>query len=851
MVDLTLLTSVDTVATLVTTPVELIFDLTDAGPDHLERCLACWPQAHVYTVRSVEASSKVSCIAGPRFAATSDWGAAPLAEHGVLADIARRRAQAPATARTSTTTLDEYVLLEGLAPISLLLLSATLAAVELLLGASSLLASKRVHAVLLLAPASGGPTEAILTLLAGVLGKFDFAWAIVDAGPVSLAVRYDPAPSRPRGWVDQARLLDVPVTGVIHVGTHTTAEPLARSADESVPLYLIDADLPSLERYREELGAVQNVTCIGAAVSDDERMLTLHIDARGRGSYFATPDAYYRAHPQDGVRQFIEVTTCTLNALAEKYPLTAANVLVLELADGIFAALRGATTVLAHLDFVTLPGSRALVQSAERDAIDTHLSRQGFYQVPVQYVGGDPAESLLYVRKQRLWNADPLAMIRRVTQQANVSLCSLGWCGSAAEAALYTSPCLQDQIVFCNLQLVAHESPGSADIDVLMSSHEGLPAFFALLKSASSSFRLCAIVVSQILTKSEVESATRVAFDHGFLLHRESATAATRVFLRSSVIRDPAGWLAINNAFGRREFRFSALGQLGRFGNQLFQIMHLLLSSLRHNARASTCVWPHNEFFQFGFLETAAQGCTWTIAPEMWQIMAVWALEELPDDVDYRAHLQWIAPFLSRHAAFINRCFDLKPEWIPHARRMVESLTAGAGPFTAFHVRRTDYLTSEVQGNPWHQEIPIAWYRQALETQRNSRIYAASDDLEYVEQALPGVALVTHRHLVGCELPPLLIDHCAMRAADTLLMVNSTFSRTAGLLAASTQKAMLPSLRERAFARYLPWHDPIFWSRFEERYFTNPQQHADAVERWLAAVGVPQLEAHEKPSSGV
>ncbi len=268
------------------------------------------------------------------------------------------------------------------------------------------------------------------------------------------------------------------------------------------------------------------------------------------------------------------------------------------------------------------------------------------------------------------------------------------------------------------------------------------------------------------------------------------------------------------------------------------------MSSLRHNARASICAWPCNEYFRLAFLERAAErGRTWEVAPGMWQVMAVWAFEELPDDIDYQAHLQWLAPFLSRHAAFMNRCFDLQPQWAARARRMIDALRSRSKPLTAFHVRRTDYLRAADE-NPWHREIPMAWYRQALQA-RPGAIFAASDDLEYVERSLPGMTLCTHRELSDCGLPALLIDHCVMRAADTLLMVNSTFSRTAGLLAASAQQALLPALRESAFAPYAPWHDPVFWSRFDDRYAANLEQHAGAVQRWLAAAGVPQLHAHE------
>ena len=500
MVEVTLLRSVEALANLVTAPVDTLFDLTDAGAEHLERCLACWPHAHVHTVQPGSPSPRVTRITGPRFAATPNWGAAPAPRHGVLADLARRQAAtSSASARPAVAmTLDDYVQLEGIGPISLLLLSATLPAVDALLGASQLLAAGGIHAVALLAPAPGPADEEALLLLTGVLGKFEVEWARLDAQPVSLAMRQAPAPGRPRSWDQLASALDLGVTGVIRVGIDEAAGLSARDAAGSGPLFLIDANLPALERRRQELGNAREVTCIGAAISD------------------------------------IEVTTCTLDALAEKHELAAANVLTLDLAGRKLAALRGATQMLRHIDLLTLSIADAPQSTAERNAIDLFMSRHGFFAVSLPRTAHDSPQVLVYVRKERLWAADPVSVIRRVMQTANVSLQSVGWHGAAAAAALRASPSLPEQVAFADLQLTAirtySQATGLGAIDVLVSSDAGLPAFQALLEAALHSSRLCAIVLLASLSTPNVEAFTRVAFDHGFLLDRDSAISTARVF---------------------------------------------------------------------------------------------------------------------------------------------------------------------------------------------------------------------------------------------------------------------------------------------------------------------------------
>ena len=371
----------------------------------------------------------------------------------------------------------------------------------------------------------------------------------------------------------------------------------------------------------------------------------------------------------------------------------------------------------------------------------------------------------------------------------------------------------------------APDPPLPRDADVWALRPADAAAFAAQARQAAAAPRVAALLVFGNFAGAELD--------------RAGAGGAARVFLRSARILDPVDWLARNNALGRRDFRFGALGTLGQFGNQLFQLWHLILYSLRHSARAGIAPWPYNAYFRLSFLEREGRGPAFDGDLSQWRIMGLWGSVEPPDALDFHEYFQWIPPFLACHRDFLRGCFALRPEWAAPMDAFLAELNADGRPLVAFHVRRGDYVTLG-ESNTTFRLIPAPWYRHALSPLGGAVIYAASDDLGHVKREFADLDLVTGERWGEGSLPPLLIDHCVMRAADTLLAVNSSFSRSAAMLAAAGQVVLLPSVHREAFEPYDPWDDPVFWMRFYDWSYREFRRHEAEVRRWLDAAGVPR-----------
>jgi hypothetical protein len=110
--------------------------------------------------------------------------------------------------------------------------------------------------------------------------------------------------------------------------------------------------------------------------------------------------------------------------------------------------------------------------------------------------------------------------------------------------------------------------------------------------------------------------------------------------------------------------------------------------------------------------------------------------------------------------------------------------------------------------------------------------------MEFVLKEFSDFEFLSCADFAKSPLPSLIIDHCVMRAADTLLVLNSTYSRTAAMMAKDNQVALLPSIHLKEFQPYSPWSDPIFWLRFDSN---DPEEYARRVaevQYWLRSVGL-------------
>jgi hypothetical protein len=845
----TLLTSVTELAGQFRDPPSILLDLTPLGSTRMREYRSVWPQVQVHAY-GLEPAREPGLSAVPLpLSNVPNWGAPIRSGHGVLADIeSREKIINRSHDQSLQSTIDIYAAEHQLEQIPLLVLPASSRALPTLLGASNLLATADIQAVAIISQPAEMASPELMLEFAGILAKFDYRWLSAGGALLSIAVPVAsatapiariPNPSVP-SWLMAARSFLIPPDGVIHVG-----------------------EFEARERKIYHQQGITKIFIVGQNAKTHERLV---------GRVSESPDLIY-----------LDIEGTTLDQLADRHDFRQCSALHIEFPTLGLSGLIGAAATLRHIEIVNieLKEPAGAVDGITLRRLDIALLASGFCRIsfgPSVYPNRNDA---VYVRKERLWTCDPLKAAAIALQHADCSIRNIGYIGANAGACLRASisyaehrqslgdllaqipqnhtathvvrptqpPVLdpqgpQREVAYLLQHHDRQKGPKQAaseasiaKVDVTVLSDEPTLRFREILSSAKSSTRLSAIAVLGSVGDSDLAHAVATAFDQGFLLDRATAASTGRIFIRSDLIREPGRWFEQDNQYGARHFRFSLLGKLGRFGNQLFQLWHLILSGLRHAATVSTCKWDVQKYFGLESLEREGNGEFLRVEPHDWRVMGLWALESLPDDVDFWGHFQWIPPLFQRHRVFLSRLFDLRPDWSAEMARVIASLHASKQPLTAFHVRRTDYVnhpSSEMR------EIPIAWYRAALEPLRHTTIYAGSDDIEFVRRELSEFSILSSDDFAESRLPALIIDHCVMRAADTLLMVNSTYSRTAAMLAKDHQVALLPSIQQQAFLSYSPWSDPSFWLRFNSDDADEYARRVAELEHWLTSAGLSE-----------
>jgi hypothetical protein len=855
-----LLASAADISRLVVHAPSVIWDLTTHGSARSGEYGAIWPDAVTYAY-SQDAAVDPHFVPIPHpLSDAPNWGARVSPSHGVLASIGVRPQLAEGSLDTAfTSTIDIVAEQCTLRQIALLVLPASATALAPLLGASGLLAAANILAVAILDQPQSEAPSGILGEVAGILAKFGYRWATIDGTAYSLAV-----PERAKGillarepngatpsWLQAAQSLHIPLRGMIHVGDGEAREVQRYVKQGLQPLFIIGANAQTHRRLTTGVSGDIDVIYVDAPIGE------------ALGAAMAGSEA------------------ATLDSLAIRHDFRACNLLHLELPTVGLSGIAGAEHTLRQIDIVDVELKRAAesVDSISISEVDACLRQYGFLRTGINTSLYPLRDDVAYVRAELLWARDPLRAACLALQQADVSVKKIGViAGDPHGIALDSGPCAEhEQLVEISLpgigqnrteteiaplgsrhppedfgykvavayvlqhlksaeqQSAAGSVAPAPDIDVLVLTDGSIETFRAAVEATRNSTRLSAIVVLGTLSDRALASAISNAFDLGFLLERSTAAITGRVFIRSELISEPGRWLRLNNRFGNSHFYFSSLGNIGRFGNQLFQFWHLILSGLRHNASVSSRKGGYEEYFGIEFLAKQGGGNILHVESYDWRVMGLWALESLPPDIDFYGHFQWIPPLLHRHRVFLNRLFDLPPKWAEEMSKVIHTLRSFRKPLAVFHVRRTDYINHV---NPIMRLIPGAWYKSTLEQLRDCTIYVASDELESVQAEFREFTLLSCNDFADSQLPPLLIDHCVMRAADTLLAINSTFSRSAAMLGKDAQATLLPSIHDKAFQPYAPWSDPIFWFRFR---YDDPEEFTKAsmeVDRWLTSAGL-------------
>ena len=212
---------------------------------------------------------------------------------------------------------------------------------------------------------------------------------------------------------------------------------------------------------------------------------------------------------------------------------------------------------------------------------------------------------------------------------------------------------------------------------------------------------------------------------------------------------------------------FSALGKLGRLGNQMFQIASSVGIAAKNGTFADFPEWKYNEYFNLKV------GCSnfKKYNTEVKELAFHYNDVNLPcmGNYDLKGYLQSYK-YWAGYEKQIRCLFEFTKEL---TYKCNDLLPNNEKQNIAIHIRRGDYV-----GNPSHYNLSIRYYLNALEyfNWTDYNLIFFSDDIEFAKwhfACLPNAYFIH-----GSEIE----DLCTMTLCDHFIIANSSFSWWAAYL---------------------------------------------------------------------
>ena len=311
-----------------------------------------------------------------------------------------------------------------------------------------------------------------------------------------------------------------------------------------------------------------------------------------------------------------------------------------------------------------------------------------------------------------------------------------------------------------------------------------------------------------------VEEIDLFLFDHGFMRVDTKTphhpTWGDAAYVRSSFIKD----LSFIHADKRFKTSMSSLGNNGRFANQMFQYLFIVMYALRSGCKPiapafpaasylSACVTSQEEvkLLPLPWLETAETSFLETSHP--------------PRNVDIWGYFQAVPQVYRTHRAFIREMLKPRLDIEEAAGAWIRNAYSRYKRIIGLHIRRGDYTEYDDNKVSRFARVPIEFYIRLLNEiyEDGDAIFISTDDeseFQYFKD-FPVLNTLLERPSVIAGLHG---DFYILSQCDVTAYCNSSWSLMSGLLAKEGQRALLIDFSKRAFLPFDPWSGLFFWSRF-------------------------------------
>jgi FkbM family methyltransferase len=359
----------------------------------------------------------------------------------------------------------------------------------------------------------------------------------------------------------------------------------------------------------------------------------------------------------------------------------------------------------------------------------------------------------------------------------------------------------------------------SQDINYLNIDIQG--AELAALKGAQQTLQHIDLIILEVNFAEMYEGCPLVEeidlflFDRGFV-RVETATPfhptwGDAAYVRSSLIQD----LSLIELPGRHAVTMSSFGANGRFANQLFQYLFLVLYGLRSGCKV---VLPERHATQYLNHSMAEYGRVDLLKlPRLEESAEVSLLETNTParDVDIWGYFQGLTDLHRTHKQFTRKLLaphssiqDAGEKWFQQVRSRFRRVIG-------LHIRRGDYVEFDAENIDRFARLPTELYLHWLRSQfrEGDGIFISTDDENEIAKfgdfpVLNGL-FPRSGSFAGPEGDFYLLSRC-----DTAAFCNSSWSLMSALLAPPEQKAYIIDFRTCQFVPFDPWNETWFWRRF-------------------------------------
>lgn len=278
-------------------------------------------------------------------------------------------------------------------------------------------------------------------------------------------------------------------------------------------------------------------------------------------------------------------------------------------------------------------------------------------------------------------------------------------------------------------------------------------------------------------------------------------------------------------------------GKMGRFGNQIFQVMFMKTYAKRHGLQVQLPAWVGNQIYGVKdhpvtgrklpvVREKNTHGVDDTIIPHAAKPYR---------NVDFCGYFQYHTSYYRPDKDYICKLFTPCNAVRNRMQPSVEAWKASGETRVGLHLRRGDY------GRGCFYITPVSWYLEQLEKiwpgLQRPALFIATEDISLVKEFSKYNPVTVEDLGVNLQKQPLLRynylrydkqlqdpraldfypDFHMLTQCDVLLIPNSTFSFAAAMLSPTLQAAYRSVLVQQTFIPFDPWDaQPSQYERVED-----------------------------------